>query len=34
MGSHFMAKPWSVPIQSDSEPLMDPQTLFQYCGFR
>ena len=28
------AKQWSVPINRDIVPDMDPQTLFQYCGFK
>lgn len=28
------AKPWTIPIKPDSVPPMDPQTLFQYCGFK
>lgn len=35
VGSLFpRAKAWSVPVQTDLEPQMDPQTLFQYCGFK
>ncbi len=35
-GANFFprAKSWIIPKDRDSVPDMDPQTLFQYCGFK